>query len=178
MSRVDVQQSIVLERIIARLRSALKLNDRQVYETLSEDFLPRIPVGGEYFVAVSLADGVFPEEEQVPGNITEDSGVSVTAYTRIKLDSTDHAEEILRNARRGLLPIKRKILAALVGQDLMTEEGDTFLRQVLFARSCTRPQVKEMPDNRATIGVITIDFGVSFDWDLGMSATAEDESEG
>lgn len=168
MPRIDVSQSIVLERVIAQLRSALNLNERQVYDTISADYLPRLPIGGDFFIAVSPLDGAFSEEEQTPGNVTEDWGVAVTAYTRIKLDSTDRDEKMLRDAGRGLFTIKRKILAALVGQDLMTEEGDTFLRQTLHAKSCSRPEAKEMP-NKIPIGVITVEFGVNFDWDLEIA---------
>ncbi|WP_321376943.1 hypothetical protein [Trichococcus shcherbakoviae] len=173
-SRIDIDQSTVLERVVAQLRSALNLGERQVYETLDTNYLPRIPTGGAFFLAVSAADSTFPEGEQTPGNLTEDWGVFVTAYTRIKLDSTDRDEKTLRDASRGLLSIKRKILAALVGQDLTTEDGDTFLRQTLFARSCGRPEAKEMP-NKVPIGVITLEFGVSFDWDVGLDFDADGE---
>lgn len=165
-TRIDVDQSTVLERIVAQLRSALDMNERQVYETISPQFLPRIPTGGDFFIAVSPADSTFPEDEQTPGNITEDWGVAVTAYTRIKLDSTDRDEKMLRDANRGLLAVKKRILAALVGQDLKTERGDTFLRQMLYARSCSRPEPKELPKGDIPIGIITLEFGVSFDWDL------------
>ncbi len=173
--RIDVEQSIVLERVVAQLRSALNLGERQVYETLDQNYLPRIPKGGDFFLAISAGPGTFPEGEQIPENITEDWSVFVTGYTRIQLDSTDHAEKILRDTSRGLLTIKRKILAALVGQDLTTEEGDTFLRQTLFAKSCTQPEVKEPPDSKLTMqfGIITLEFGVSFDWDLGIAVAEE-----
>lgn len=167
MPRIDIDQATVLKLIGKALRAALNLNDRQVYETLSPDYLPRIPKGGDYFVAISPLDGAFHEGEQVPGNLTEEWGVAVTAYTRIKLDSTDHDEHLLRDASRGLLVLKGKILAALVGQDPATEEGDTFLRQLLFARSCRQPAVGELPETKTSIGLVTIEFGVNFDWAFG-----------
>jgi hypothetical protein len=166
MARIDVDQAVVLERIVARLRSALSLNERQVYETLSPDFLPRIPTGGDFFVAVSPLDGTFIDGEQVEDNITEEWGVAVTAYTRIRLDSTDRDEKMLRDASRGLLTIKKRILRALVGQDLKTDEGSEFLRDLLFARHCRQPDAAEIPDGKIPVGRITLEFGVHFDWEL------------
>jgi hypothetical protein len=166
MARIDVDKAVVLERVVAQLRSALNLNDRQVYETLSPDFLPKIPGGGEFFIAVSPLPGDFIDGEQIENNITEEWGVAVTAYTRVFLDSTDRDEKMLRDTNRGLFAIKKKILRALVGQDLQTDEGDTFLRQLLYARTCRQPDAAETPERKIPIGRITLEFGVDFDWEL------------
>lgn len=182
MPRIDVDQSVVLERIVDRLRSALDLTERQCFIALSPQHLPKMPKGGEYFVAVSGGGGQFVEGEQVPGNITEQWSVYVTAYSRIQLDSTDHADSLLMDDGRGLLKMKKRILAALVGQDLTvdTEESSgsseiapTFLRQLLFARSATEPGAAELNPGNLQIGVITLEFGVEFDWDLTNALPGE-----
>ncbi len=162
MARVDVTQATVLERMLAYLRSALNLNDRQCYECLQPDAPPRVPVGGECFVSVSPGEGEFIGGEQICENLTEEWTVTVTAYARIQLDSSDHDEKVLRDAGRGLLILKEKILRTLVGQDLITLDGDTFLRNLLFAQHATRPA----HDRDQGIAWISLTFGVHFDWDL------------
>lgn len=171
MARVDVTQDVVLERILAKLRSELGLNNRQCYETLDALAPPAIPKGGEWYVAISPTEGQFVEGEQAPPNVTEEWGIIVTIYTRIALDSTDHDEELLRNASRGLLVLKRAVLRALVGRDLQLESpddtGNTFVRQLIFARTCHRPVIMEREgEPRAMLGMLSIEFDVHFDWDL------------
>tara|TARA_Y100000310_G_scaffold6676_1_gene7496 strand:- start:5938 stop:6441 length:504 start_codon:yes stop_codon:yes gene_type:complete len=166
MARVNVQQTDVLERIVLRLRDQLSLNDRQCYETLEPLAPPVIPKGGEWFVSVSPGEGEFVPGEQVPANITEQWHVIVTAYTRIKLDPTDHDAKLLRDASRGLLTIKRSVLKAIVGHDLTTgsvdSPDDTFLRNLLYASRSHKPNY----DVEKQIGWIAIEVVVDFDWDL------------
>jgi len=162
MPRVDVTQDAVLNRLVEHLREALGLDKRQVYETLEPTAPPIIPKGGPYFVTVAPGAGQFVTGEQQIHNVTEEWSVVVTGYTRIKLDSTDHDEKVLRDAKRGLLEIKRLLLKALVGQDLTTKYSEEFLRNLLYARNVTNPQ----HDRTKGIGWISIEFGVDFDWDL------------
>jgi len=168
MSRVDVEQVDVFEALVLYLRRALGLNDRQCYETL-DPYSPTIPKGGDYWVTVAPGEGQYDVEHQIGGGedqLTEESVVTVTAYTRIKLDSTDHDENLLRDARRGVFVLKHKILKALVGADI-PKGSDTFLRQLLYARHAHAPQILEgSKDNRLRLACISIDFGVDFDWDL------------
>lgn len=168
MARVDVTQEVVLDRIIERLRSQLALNDRQCYETLDPNSPPAVPTGGEYFLTVAPGDGEFPDGEQAAENITEDWSVTVTAFSRIHLDQTDHDKEVLRNASRGLLAVKKKVLAALVGHDLAEQDTDTFLRQLLYISRCGRPELvsRDGANRGIALATLQLDFGVSFDWDL------------
>lgn len=171
MARIDVTESTVLARIVARLQGQLSLNARQCFETVQADSPPEIPVGGGYFVAVAPGPGSFVPEEQVAGNITEDWSVTVTAFTRVQLDSAGHDTAVLRDTSRGLLELKRRLLKALCGHDLTTESGDTLLRQYLYAQHCSAPQIGAplragRADGSVWVGWISITFGVSFDWDI------------
>ncbi len=168
MTRVDVTQDVVLDRFVERLRSALKLNERQCYEALDSQSPPSIPIGGEYFLTVAPGDGDFIDGEQAVGNVTEDWAVTVTIYSRVQLDQTDHDKETLSVAGRGLLRLKKDVLKALVGHDLAEEDDDTFLRQTLYAIRATRPELvsKGGATQGMALAVMRIDFGVSFDWDL------------
>lgn len=171
MARVDITQSDVLDRIVVRLREQLDLDPRQCFESLDADSPPELPVGGDYFVGVSPGDGQFLTGEQVVGNVTELWSVVVTAYTRVHLDSANHDTAVLRDTSRGLLELKRKILKALVGEDLTTGDGDTFLRQLLYATDSRKPQIGtwqggSRPRSDMSFGWVSVTFGVDFDWDI------------
>jgi hypothetical protein len=164
MAREDITQPEVLQRIIEHLRAALNLLPTQCVEAIEPSSPPEIARGGDFFITVSPGESFFVEGEQQIDNITEEWSVTVTAYSRIRLDYADTDEKLLRDASRGLLIAKGRILKALVGQDLENDEtpAGTFLRQLLFAERCGRP----MYDEKKTIGWISIDFGVHYDWDL------------
>jgi len=162
MSRVDVTEIEVVTAILARLRSQLKLSENQCWFTTDPSIIPDLPPGGEYFATVAIGDGQFPDGEQIAGNITEDTSIGVTIYSRMRLDRTDKDIALLAKKDNGLFALKKKVLAALVGHDLTNEDDDTFLRQLLHALDCTRP----VYDKTKAVGYLTIAFGVSFDWEL------------
>ncbi len=165
-ARVDLTQDVVLKALTSHLRDALKLNERNCYETF-DPLSPAIPKGGDYFVTVSSGDGVFPEGEQDAGNLTEEWIVIVTAYSRIRLDSPDHDERLLHDPRRGMFELKRKILKALVGEDVLYQ-GNTFLRNLLYVKRAPRPQVVQIPGSSGNSGLalISLEFGVDWDWNI------------
>jgi hypothetical protein len=164
--RVDVVQCDVLDAVVWRLRTALSLTDRTAYVVARAQDVPLLPVGGDYFLTVAPGDGTFAPEEQAPGNITEDSEVTVSVYTRIKVDSTGHDDALLLDDARGLLAIKKLILGALCGQDLVDEDGNTFLRQWIFAKHCEAPDIVTAGRDGVACGIIRLVFGVNFDWSL------------
>ncbi len=168
MSRIDITQDVVLERLVARLREQLKLTKQQCYETFDAFSPPIVPKGGQWCVAVSPANSGFVVGEQAALNFTEEWTVTVTVYTRLALDPADHAEQMLRAPGRGLLVLKRKVLKALVGHDLLDADGNTFLRQPLYAIRAHRPVVAERVGSRERtfLGLQSVDFGVDFDWDI------------
>jgi len=163
-TRIDVTQSAVLDRLVEFLRAELPLEERSCYLAIEPLSPPVIPKSGDYFVTVSPGPGNFVEGEQVPVNVTEEWSITVTAYTRVRLDSTDHHRQLMLNASRGLIILKRRLLKALVGVDLAIEANGTegFLRNYLYAKSATQPQW----DEKKGIAWIGVDFGVDFDWDL------------
>lgn len=166
MARVDITQDVVLERIATRLRSELDLTESQCYETMEPEEPPAVPTGGGYFLTVAPQESQFVEEQQHPVQCMEQWAVAVTIYSRVHLDQTGRNQNALRDAARGLLAIKKDVLAALVGHDLATSDGDVFLRQLLYARSCTAPRAMDKADGALTLAVMTITFGVDYDWDL------------
>ncbi len=171
MARVDTTESIVLDRILARLRSELGLDARTCYASV-EPWAPIIPKGGAWFVSVALLDGVFEEGEQgrltlptLAGNTTEAVDLKVTGYVRMDLDSTDHATKRLSHVTRGLLERKRQILKALVGWDLLTTSGNAVFRSLMFATRSAPPIMVRSDDLPGLIlGMLTIDFRAIYDW--------------
>lgn len=165
MTRIDTTQDTILTQIVARLRDVLDLPAHRCYETLEPLTDPPVPKGGEYFLTVSPGDGHFDEGMQAGGGaaqLMERSSVSVTAYAKIALDPGDQATEILHEVSRGMLPIKKGILRALVGHDLQDEDDNYLLRSQLYALQSWRPRY--LPD--AKIAMIAVGFGTDFDWDL------------
>lgn len=170
MARIDVTQEEVLGYLVRHLRLALDLNERNCFETINPMGV-KLPPGGEMFVTVAPGKGQFVVEEQAPEQCTEQWDVIVTVYSRIRLDSTGHDQALFRDAARGLLGMKRKVLEVTVGVDLATDghtppaQPDTFLRQWLHAVSSTPPDY----DAQQEIGWLSITFGVDYDWQLVVS---------
>jgi hypothetical protein len=165
MTRIDTTQDIVLTRIVARLQGALGLPEHRCYETLEPLVDPPIPKGGYYFLTVSPGDGRYDEGMQVGGGaeqLMEMASVTVTAYALIALDPGDTATEILHKVNRGMLPIKKAILDALVGHDLTDSGGNYLLRQQIYAIQAWRPRYNK--DTK--IAMIAVGFGTDFDWDI------------
>jgi len=169
MARIDVDQTTVLEAIIARLQDQLQLSDSHCYETISPLEPGPAPPGGDFFVTVSIGDGVFDEGMQDAGGaeqLNEECEVTVTGYSMCKLDRVGHDHKLMHDELRGLLKVvKLKILKALVGVDLQDEADDEdnyFLRDMIRVRRSTRPD----HDPKKGIGWISITFVASWDWDL------------
>ena len=164
MTRVDTTQDVVTDRLIVRLRDQLSLKETHCYET-DEPEKVTIPPGGDYWVTVFVGPGSFDVPMQIGGGANqcvEMMPVTISAYSRIRLDPTERANRQLHEAARGLYPLKKKLLKALVGHDLLDEDGNTFLRQLIYALRSSLPEV----DNQAGWGRISVEFGLEWDWDL------------
>lgn len=168
MARADIQQSDVLQQFTKRLRDSLELPPRRCYEVLEPLAPPLVSTGGDYFVTIAPGAGQFVTDEQVGPNFTEEWSVTVTIYTHCVLDSVEQEHSLFVDATRGLFVLKKKVLGALVGVDLAAPDAaggdsdDVFLRQLVHAISCDRPQY----DGQRKLSWMSITFGVSFDWEL------------
>ena len=166
MARVDITEAEVMEIVIDHLRTTLELNERQCYETVSPLTPPKNPLS-EWWLTVSPGEGNFDEAMQSGGGrhqVTEEWQLLVTGYARVRLDSTDHDMQLLREVNRGLLHIKRRILWAMAQVDLhKIDSDDTFQLKYLVVRHAGKPEYDE---DRQT-GWQTVFFEMSHDWDLG-----------
>ena len=166
MARINITQADVFQSILTRLQTALGLNDRQCFAVARPQDAPPIPPGGDYFATVAFGNGSFPDGEQTPANITEDTQAIVTVYNRLRTDSTNQDAYLLMDATRGLMPLKKLVLAALVGQDLTNKANQTFLRQWCHVTRSSIDIVKLGDGDGMPYGQLQLDFGISFDWDL------------
>ena len=164
--RVKTTQDIAQTAFVALLRTQLGLNESQSPELSDPQEVPPLPPGGDYFLTIASTDSDFNEGEQSPEYCNENVPVTVTIYTRVKLDKSGSDVQLLHEARRGLLPIKRLVLKALVGQDLQDPDGNTFLAKLLWCSHAGRVEVITNDKSGQTLGRLTLTFQLSFDWDL------------
>jgi len=164
MTRVDTTQDVVATAFLAHLTTALGLDETHCYETDEPDKVT-IPRSGDYWATVYVGPGTFDVPFQVGGGANqcmETIPVTVTAYSRIRLDPSGRAQRQLHEVARGLYPLKRKLLKAMVGIDLTDEDDSTFLRQCIYALRSSLPEVND----KEGWGRISVEFGVAWDWDL------------
>ena len=165
MARVATTQVDVLEAVISRLISQLtELKASNCYLSLEPYPDERIthplccivsPMGGVYDATVFEGAG--------SNSLIENSGVIVSVWSNLKLDQSGHAERVLNDAARGLIVLKRKILMALTGHDLLDSDGNQILVALMAPRQAEHPQKGVMKDNLTGFSLM---FSTDFEWDL------------
>jgi hypothetical protein len=177
MARVDVDQTQVLDSFMELLRLELPLTDRTCYITLDPPGQLAFIPASDWWITVSPGEGVFVDGEQSPGNITEDFSVTVTIYSRIRLDQAGRDTSLVLDGVRGLYPLKQRVLAATVGRELRLTWKDedvasTFLRAFLNVVHATAPQVAvSKHDGHLSIAYMALTYRLPFDWDLTVKVT-------
>ena len=166
MKCVNVTGNTVLASVVSWLRSALNFQPEQCYEVANPDEIPSVPIAGHWWCTVAGGDGQFVEGNQDASQCSEQTEVIVTAYTRIQTDMTDHAENLLHDPARGCFEMKRRLLKALCGVQLVTPSGDLFLRQSVWASRSSPPRNGKHSETGEFIGMIQLAFRIEFDWDL------------
>lgn len=164
-ARIDTTPEIIIEAMLTRLRTVLRLDPSRCYYTADSLRYAQIPKGGDFWIEVSDGGGQFDPAQQIGGGddmCTESCLVMVTGYSRVLLDAGSRMDRRSTDPRRGLFGLKRRILKALVEHDLLDEDGNTFLREPLHAvRATPLDWSKEK-----NIGSVSVGFHVEFDWDL------------
>lgn len=163
MARINVSQETVLNAVVARIIAAIptKFNASNCFVSLKPVPVP-IPTH-DIFCTVGVADSQFDQsiiEGAGQNACAEDAGVVVTVGTRIRLDQLSHHKMALTDSSRGLLPLKRLVLKALVAHDLLTG-SDTFLRNLMMPLSSSFGSA-----DRDNVCWCSITFSTDFDWDL------------
>lgn len=166
--RTDIKQDELHNVIIRLFREALDLSESRCYEVTEPDQLPKVPSGSEYVLTLCFGDGDFPIEQQHSEQCCESLDLTVTAFSRVNLDSSNTDRMLLHDDRRGLLILKHKILKAVFDDpDPARESGQGFLRSYLSVRRSIRPGVASVGDKGViTVGRVAVVFDVTWDWDL------------
>jgi len=165
VARTSAQPSELLTALVAKLRTDLDLGERQCYQTWEPEVPPKIQRGGDYAVSVAFGEGSFDQslfDGGGRGQLTEDMAILVTAYSRVRLDSTDVAEQAFHETERGLFILARKIVKVFAAYDPEPAAGRTCLRELLRPVRIGRPIV----DKESSLGSISLQFIASWDWDL------------
>ncbi|MGO9115225.1 MAG: hypothetical protein ACLP9L_38930 [Thermoguttaceae bacterium] len=166
MARINVTGNQVLASVVALLCASLGFDESTCYEVADADQVPAVPIAGDWWCTVAGGDGQFDPGNQDPSQCSEETEVIVTGYTRIMTDRTDHVENLLHDPARGCLYMKGMLLSALVGKDLATTTGDTFLRTFVWAARSSPAQTGEHPETGEFLGRIQVTFRLEFDWQL------------
>lgn len=155
----------VLDAVIARLLTRIPtLNPSTCF--FSTNPQPSIWRNGNLFVTVAPQGGTFDQAEfngMGRAGIVEQTGVIVTCWSAIKLDSTERDLYALRDPDRGLLGWKLKLLDALAGHKLLGLDGQELLTSYL------RPTMTQYPQTAGDDGKfsgISIEFATDFNWRL------------
>lgn len=131
----EITESTLLNTIITRLKTQLTLGDERCYPVNEPNTVKvALPGSGDYILQVSLGEPEYPQDEQAAEVCIERIPVEVTIYTGIKLDRNGRNDEGLKSTTRGMFPIRRLVLKALVGYAI------TGLASLLYASHSSRPQ--------------------------------------
>ncbi len=170
MPRIDVTQADVLQAILGHYRSTLLLDDARAF-LVADPMQVSIPRGGDWWLTIAAGDGVFDQAMMTGGVIeqcTEDSVFTVSGHVRLHLDDTDNDSQLLLHATQGLMPLKHTILKTIASVDLQVG-GNEFARELITPRHATAPMVVAPAgeeDGGLRMGLISVTFGLMFDWDL------------
>lgn len=159
----ETDESDILVAVLKKLRSDFGLKESTCFESVSP-LAPELPTSGDFFLTVYLGDGSFDPELFEGGGedqLTEEVYIAVTIWNRIHTDKANSSAALLRNVRRGLLPLKRKLLKSLAGFDPQVN-GESVLRELV------RPVTSKQPDydKEKGLGYQVISFAFKWDWDL------------
>lgn len=166
---IDTNQSDVLAALVKLLADKLLLNERYCFETTEPLQEFGNPPSGDFWVTVSPGESSFEEGQFQAGGgasqCVEFLEATIIGFTRIRLDSTDRDTRLLHDLRRGLTPIKAKLLATVVGQQLTNDAGDELLRNLMYSKR----GFKAGYDKEQATGWIGIVVGLDYDWDLASA---------
>lgn len=155
VARVDTTQSKVVSAIVDLLITNVpNLTDKTCFLSLYPD--PPAALSDNLWITVSIWSGTFPPEFQDGGGahqVTEDAGVLVKVFSRMKTDRVGHDVNALIDEARGLLTIKGQVIRALAGQDPLFERN-LILRDLIKIKSATAPEKSSEFDGFTEISIL------------------------
>jgi hypothetical protein len=160
---VDSSQADILDAVERFYSRVLKLPAASLFPSQQPMAPPAGLPGGNFWLTVTVGDGSFPLEEQFPEQLREEVEITVTGFSRVELDEKGRDHKLLKDAERGLLAIKRKILS-IIGQQLKKPDGTPIGADRIYARRATRPEA--VSNERDNLGTVSVSFALAFDWEL------------
>lgn len=164
MPRISTDQLTVLQAVMARLIAEVPtFNASSCF--LADDTEPNLSYESNLHAVVTPMGGTFDEEWMVGGGAEqckEDTGAIITVWSQMKLDRKQRIETSLMNADRGLLPIKKAILKAFTGHDLVDIHGNQLLTALMMPVSAKH---RRRANEGKSIG-FSLSFSTDFLWDL------------
>lgn len=160
MARINGDPVVILEKIVARLKTQLSLTDSQCYLTLDPNAKG---YSSDLVYIVSPMSGDFDPSYWEGGGtetLKTDWGISVTIRTAMQLDDAKQQAKFLTDNARGVFPKAKAVIAALAGFDPIDNSGDEQLRDPLIPAGFT------LAKQGYRAGDIIVHFKCNFDWDL------------
>jgi hypothetical protein len=155
-------QVTVLQAIVERLRSQVAQLSSESTCFLSMDPEPCHEERQNLYATVAPMSGRF-DDEIFDGSAyaNELAGVVITVWSMMKLDRPGGDVRMMTEDARGLLNLKRAILKALKGHDLLDGEGHKILVRPMRPLNAGHPQRHEEEQ-----GSFSLSFSTDFIWDL------------
>lgn len=161
MGYTKLDQAGVHTALVTYLETQLAIDGSRVLELVDPMSPPDLLPTGPYFVSVVIGEGTFPFSEQGAPQLNEEFQLTSTAYTKLWLDAPGSEHELLHEATRGLLYLKKQLLKALAGANVVVN-ANSFLRDRITIASASRPDF----DPLKGVGWVAVTCDVSFDWDF------------
>ncbi len=169
MARVDANPADVFEALRLRIKTVLSLTDSQCYMRTDPTDAPNFPIGGDYWVSISVGEGRFDDalfEGGGRNQCTVYFDCITTIFTRIQLDQTDHDEILMFNASRGLYRVLSNLLSSLAEHDLEVG-GNNVLREPLPPTGIGYPTKGSPPGyegEHPNLAWLSVNWRIGFDW--------------
>jgi hypothetical protein len=161
LSRTPITPDDALHYVIEAFKAAFTLDDRHCWPTVDPMMpLAAIPPGGEVWITVSFGDIEFGFDEADPDALLAQTVATVTAYTRFALDDMGHDDGLLLDATRGAYPLLRQLVAAIHGQELLTDAGQPWCASLPRCVFAAKPDYNQ----EHMIGWVSARFQISWDW--------------
>lgn len=165
---VPTDQATVLQAVVTRLiarLTAYELNTSNCFLSVESE-IEEIPRSHNLGVTVCALESSFSDSALTGAGealCIEEAGVVITPHTAIKLDRSGDISQILTNATRGLLGMKKAILKAMKTSDrLQDATPNELLVNLMHPLHGSRP----IYNPQTGLARLSVTFSTDFQWDL------------
>jgi hypothetical protein len=147
------------------LRRKLPEFENRIYWRIGEE-PPADAVRDRELITFCFTGGHFDHPNQVGGILDYDGSIRVRVWSTNYSDQSGENRELLLSTPLGLYDIEARLL--LIQDDFLGDGDatDLILTEGIKALSDETSNVAAEDENNTFIGVLSVDFGVNFQWDL------------